>query len=179
MNKFICHMMVLGVGLMLSNSAMAHKVNLFCYFEEGYLVGEGYYSRGRPAQNSLIEIYSLANGSLLSKTQTDSTGTFKVQLTGPESVKVVIHAGQGHRSEFIVNRSSDEPLEQIKSSTAEAHLPTHQDPLIENQISALEQRLMALEQRQTAPNPVDIVAGIGCITGMFSLIYLIKRHHAL
>ena len=161
------------------NNAFAHKVNLFCYFEDGFLVGEGYYSRGQPAQNAGIEIYSLKDNALVANTQTDTNGKFKVQIDHPDSVKVVMNAGQGHRCEFIVEQEGNVPVENIDLPKDEQIQKGEIEHLIEQKIKPLEARIMELEKQQSEPKAISIIGGIGFIIGIFSLIYFIKRKHAL
>lgn len=134
--------------------AFAHRVNLFCYFEDGFLVGQGYYSRGNPAKNANIEIYSLENGSLISKLQTDSNGEFKIKLDDNNSLKVVMNAGQGHGAEFIVE-GKDNITAQSSSKKGGKQ-----------------------EQKQKKVSMISVIGGVGIISGIFLLIFLIKRKHA-
>ncbi len=161
------------------NNAFAHKVNLFCYFEDGYLVGEGYYSGGRPAQNAGIGIYSLKDNTPVANTQTDANGKFKVQLDYPDSVKVVMNAGQGHRCEFIVEQESNVAVENIDLPKDRQIQKSEIDELIEQKIKPLEARIMELEKQQSGPKAISIAGGVGFIIGIFSCIYFIKRKHAL
>jgi len=163
-----------------SNYAFAHKVNLFCYFEDEFLIGEGYYSGGRPAQNAGIGIYSLKDNTLVAETQTDPEGKFKVRLDKPDAVKVVMKAGQGHRCEFIVDQESPVSGDSSEVSHKNEKIQGEErERLIKQKIRPLDMRIMELEKQQSEPNVISIISGIGFIIGIFSVIYFIKRKHAL
>lgn len=170
--------MVLVLGV--SNPAFAHKVNLFCYVEDGVLKGEGYYSGGRASQNAKIEVYSLTDNSLIAETKTNDKGEFSIELDNAGSVKVVMNSGQGHRGEFIVEQEADIPVERVESNNDRAIPECNVQYLIDQKIRPLEERITLLEKQQSEPNAVSIIGGLGLIIGFFSLIYFLKkRKHAL
>lgn len=179
----LLHLVLFGFLLGFCNYAFAHKVNLFCYFEDGFLNGEGYYSGGRPAQNAGIEIYSLKDNELITKTATDAKGKFKIKLSDGGSVKVVMSAGQGHRCEFTVEQERRAPVEssaphedkEVKKIEI-GHLEIER--LIEQKIRPLEMRVMELEKQRSEPDLITVIGGIGFIIGIFSLVYFVKKKHA-
>jgi nickel transport protein len=105
--KIVLSILIMAVTLF-GNNAFAHKVNLFCQVEGEVLVGEGYYSGGRPAQNAPIEVYSMPHNELIGETQTDDGGKFTFQPVSGISIKVIMRSGQGHKAEFLIDTSSKE-----------------------------------------------------------------------
>ena len=96
--------------------AQAHKVNVFAVVENGFVTGEGYFSGGAKAQNSTVEIRN-ATADLIAQGVTGTDGTFRVALpSGAEApLTVVLKAGEGHQSTFILKT---EDLGQTKSTQA-------------------------------------------------------------
>ena len=179
LKKNILLLTFIGYILTVNNYAFAHKVNLFCYFEGSVLNGEGYYSGGRPAQKSEIEVYSLSNNSLIIKTKTDDEGKFKVSLNVGDSFKVIMNAGQGHKAEFIIEHEKNALSENVAPRTYKTMLEIEPDHLIEKKAKPLEQIIKNLEKQQSGPGIVPVAGGLGLITGIFAFIYLIKKKYAL
>ena len=94
--------------LAFSLPVFAHKVNLFCYLEDNTLYGEGYFSDGKPAKNSKVEIYDEGKDSLVATLFTDSDGRFSLSLNDIEKVKIFLYAGMGHKAEYIIGQGSRE-----------------------------------------------------------------------
>lgn len=141
----ICISMLFSV----SRHAFAHKVNVFCWFENGFLRGEGYYSGGNPVKNAEIEVYSLDNHSLIARMQTNDSGKFEMKTDSSHPLKVVMNAGRGHRAEFMMEHKSDVP------------------------------GVTGFERQTSNPGMISIFGGIGFIAAVFSLIYFFKKNHAL
>lgn len=175
----VLFLLLIGLTLTLNNYAFAHKVNLFCYLEDGILNGEGYYSGGRPAQNAEIEVYSLNTDALVTKTETDHEGKFTIQLESADSLKVVMNAGQGHRAEFILDQEKPVSTAEIKRGSDKTVLESEIQHLIEKKVKPLEERIRNPEKQQSAPGITRVISGIGWIAGIFTLLYLIKKKNAL
>jgi len=170
-----------GTVLLLSpgHPALAHKVNLFCYFEDGVLKGEGYYGGGRPARNAAIEVYSLKGDALMATTQTDEEGRFSAEggLVGP--VRVIMKAGQGHRAEFVVEEEGTATAADNKALGGKVVAESEGTRLLEDRIKRLEARVGHLERRSSEPGPMTVVAGLGGIAVLFALVHLAKKKNAL
>ncbi|UZJ36530.1 MULTISPECIES: hypothetical protein [unclassified Prosthecochloris] len=139
----------LAIFLLTSPNALAHKVNLFCWYEGTELHGEGYFSGGNPAQNSSIRVYDLENGNLLASCVTSRKGTFTISLEKKVPIKVVLDAGQGHRASWTWNEKNEQA-----ASTENIHTP-------------------GVKNKTTA-----IAAGLVAIVAFFSFLYLWKQRHA-
>jgi nickel transport protein len=93
----------LCAALLLASPALAHKVNLYAYVEDGVIQGEGYFTGGGKPQDCPVTVTD-ATGKLLGETRTDTGGKFRLKLPPltPESapLKLVLTAGDGHRNDF-------------------------------------------------------------------------------
>lgn len=86
-----------------SDSAWAHKVNLFAYVEGDKVFVEGYFSKSRKAMDCPVVVYD-AQGKKIHEGKTDEEGkyVFKSAELAPHEgdLKVVLIAGQGHQAEY-------------------------------------------------------------------------------
>ena len=177
----ICTIFLLGVpGL-----ARAHKVNLYAYAEGGKLVGEGYFSGGRKAQNAVVKLLG-PEGKLLGQTKTDTKGAFSIAFPpGVAPLKLVLVAGEGHKGEFIL-RAEDLGVSKKETQAPEVNAPEMDAPAKAAQVdlAALENHLGRLLDRKLAPIQArlnrlaregdqvtlkDVVGGLGWILGLVGL----------
>jgi len=88
-----------------SDSAWAHKVNLFAYVEGDKVFVEGYFSKSRKAMDCPVVVYD-AQGRKIHEGRTDKEGkyAFKSAELPPHDgdLKVVLIAGQGHQAEYTL-----------------------------------------------------------------------------
>ena len=156
---------------------LAHKVNLFCYWEDGRLYGEGYFSKGHPVQHGEITIYDTMQQSLIRQAVTDEDGKFVLDMKVMPAVRVVLKSGQGHQAEFELG-----PEEEAPSGAGEkyggASGGQDTEKLITRKIKPLEARIRALEQQRAERGLMTAVGGVGWIAGIFTLIYFIKKKNA-
>ncbi len=105
-------LLVLAAG----GQAMAHKVNVYAWPENGQIHVEARFSGGKPALDTPLEVYSHPGGELLLTGRTDQGGEFDFslpdQVRGPGDVglKVVLLASMGHRDEWVVTPEDLAPL---------------------------------------------------------------------
>ena len=125
-----------------------YKANVFCFFEDGMIQGEGYYSGGTPARGAEVRIYSVADNALIAETRTDDLGQFRVSVEISGTLKIVMNAGQGHRAEFMMTQEPAAP----KSRPSKKH--------------------------RAGLSGVSVLIGLGMTAGIFTIIWLIKRNHA-
>ena len=169
---------ILFIIAVFTTPAWAHKVNLFCYIEGGKLHGESYFSGGRSAQNAKVEVYDDTNDSLMATTLTDDAGKFSLTLEKIVPLKVILYAGQGHKTEFFVKPDRTE-INNNKRETIKSEIqPYDIESVIDKKIKPLQERIIRLEKEISEPSLVTIIGGIGWIIGVFSLLYLLRRKHA-
>lgn len=93
--------------LFLSNTALAHKVNIFAYVENGTIYAEAYFPDGRPVENGGIEVLD-DQGSKLAEGTTDKEGKFSCPVPKLEDLTIVINASMGHKNTFTLKKSEME-----------------------------------------------------------------------
>lgn len=85
-----------------AQSANAHKVNVFAYAENGSVYAEGYFVDGAKCKNSLVEVVDNKTGEKLLEGKTDENGQFSFDIPRATSIKLILHAGTGHRNEYTL-----------------------------------------------------------------------------
>ena len=158
----------------LCSPASAHTVNLFCFWEEGHVRGEGYFGKGRPVQHGEVLVYDPSGQVVLARTVTDEQGRFILDLQRISAVKILLKAGPGHQAEFFLAAEEDEPGDG-KGYPSEM---SDGERLPGGNIRALEAQVKALEHQQAARFLVTVVGGLGWIAGLFALLYFLKVKHA-
>jgi len=91
----------MGVG---AGSVRAHKVNLFAYVEDGRVYTESYFPDGIKVKGGSIEVQDVSGATLLRGT-TDDQGLFSFPLPKKEDLTIVLNAGMGHKSTYLLKRS--------------------------------------------------------------------------
>jgi nickel transport protein len=140
------------VILLLPALVQAHNVSVFALVEEGTVIGETYFSGGKPAKNSRIVVLRGDTEEELLSLQTDQQGRFSFPI--PETalkegfdLKIVLLAGEAHRNEWLIGATEFLTPETATPRTAPA----------------------------TAPGVGDIFAGLGFILGGGVLIWLFRK----
>lgn len=168
--------------LIYPDTALAHKVNLFCYIENNTVQGEGYFSQGAPVKHATVEIYDAATETLVGKTNTDAQGTFSLPVHGTKDIKVVLIAGMGHRAEYLLSRSETpeaSPTEEVHAGSVVTAFDYNKiAAIVHQEIQPLRDDFRRLEKRQSSPGIVSIGGGLGWIVGIFSLLYLVRNKNA-
>jgi len=163
-------------------SLFAHRVNIFCYWDNNTLMCEGYFSDGREAKNSKVEIYDGKSGELLKTIFTDENGKCSLALDKKKDLKIVLLVGMGHRAECRIRglqEEAEEPKEKIFIKHSEETItPQKIEEIVDKRLSLLEERIISLEKRLSRPSLVSVLGGIGYIIGIFSLLYLLRNKDA-
>jgi len=96
--------LMLGVAIFaISSTALAHKVNIFAYVENGVVYTESYFPDGRPVANGAIEVYDSQEHKLLEGV-TDEEGLFSFKVPKKDDLTIVINASMGHKNKFILKK---------------------------------------------------------------------------
>jgi nickel transport protein len=93
--------------LLLANSALAHKVNLFAYVEGGIIYTESYFPDGRPVTEGRVELHDASEQLLVSGT-TDDQGLYDCKIPKVTDLTIHIIASMGHRNSFLLNKAEIE-----------------------------------------------------------------------
>jgi len=108
---------LIGITTLLpySGNVYAHKVNMFAYSDGPNVFIEGYFSDGHKAQNSTVTVYDPDGNQLLQGT-TDTKGQFSFPIPKKKDLRIVLNAGMGHRTEYVV-KASELSADSIKSTS--------------------------------------------------------------
>ncbi len=180
----------------ISTVAMAHKVNLFAYAEADQVYVEGYFVDGKKAQNSQVQVYS-SEGKLLVEGVTDDEGQYRFPVTEKTDLKIVLNAGMGHQSEFILTADELGGLEisaqeqpahpqsgvdrtEMEDSAANVNVSTElNNQQLEAVVSkavneAIKPLVRELSSSQEKASLSGIVGGVGYILGILGLFAFFK-----
>ncbi|NOY82740.1 MAG: carboxypeptidase regulatory-like domain-containing protein [Kiritimatiellaeota bacterium] len=181
------------LALFWGGAAGAHRVKLFAAGEGDRISGYAYFPGGARAKDCLITVYA-PDGAKLGETRTDSKGEFSFRTDRHCDHRLVLDAGDGHRTEFTV--SADElgpglpvggtdapvtpptirPLGRRSAAAAPSPAPPGDlgkllDRILARRLRPLEERLDRYEDRVRWH---DVIGGIGYILGIAGLYVLLK-----
>ena len=97
-------LMILTLGIAIfaiSSTALAHKVNIFAYVDNGVVYTESYFPDGRPVEKGTIEVYD-SQGNKLLEGASDKEGLFSFKVPKKDDLTIVIIASMGHKNKFIL-----------------------------------------------------------------------------
>ena len=99
--------MILTIGVAifaLSNTALAHKVNIFAYVDNGVVYTESYFPDGRPVENGAVEVYD-SQGHKLLEGVSDKEGLFSFNIPKKDDLTIVINASMGHKNNYFLKKA--------------------------------------------------------------------------
>lgn len=183
---------VMAALLLTAFPAWAHKVSVFGYVENGWLLGEGYFPGGGKAKASKVELLD-QKGRVLATTKTDNKGAFKMELPkakGP--LKLVISAGMGHKGQYVLTaqdlgqgQAGEHQAPEALTSQSDVQGGQIDQAMLQAAIEkALDQKLAPLKaqiaklQAERAIGVADVLGGLGYILGLLGLAaYMKNRKH--
>lgn len=189
MTKLKLALCVLAALLFSASPASAHKVSVFGYVENGWLLGEGYFPGGGKAKASKVELLD-QKGRVLATTVTNNQGVFKMKLPkakGP--LKLVIFAGMGHKGQYVLTAQDlgQGPAGKHQAPDALASQSDIRDGQIDQAVlqaaieKALDNKLAPLKaqiaklQAERAIGVADVIGGLGYILGLLGLAAYMKN----
>lgn len=92
-----------GVAIAISSTALAHKVNIFAYVDNGVVYTESYFPDGRAVENGAIEVHD-SQGHKLLEGVSDKKGLFSFKVPKKDDLTIVINASMGHKNNFILKK---------------------------------------------------------------------------
>ena len=92
-----------GVAIAISSTALAHKVNIFAYVDNGVVYTESYFPDGRPVENGAIEVHD-SQGHKLLEGVSDEEGLFSFKVPKKDDLTIFINASMGHKNNFILKK---------------------------------------------------------------------------
>ena len=172
------------IMIFLSLPVFGHRVNVFCWWEADTLYGEGYFSGGKAAKNSKVEIYDSESNKLIATVTTDEEGKFSLPFDSPKEVKAVLIASMGHRAEYVA-LPQEVTEEKEVTSNDEINLGesvqidyNRIEEIVDKKLHPVREEIIKLKTQYAHPNFSTILGGIGYIVGIFSLLYLLKKKNA-
>ncbi|NOY44683.1 MAG: hypothetical protein GXP50_04415 [Deltaproteobacteria bacterium] len=167
------------LGLLVPAVALAHKVNVFAYAEDGVVHTESYFNDGTPCQNSRIVAYG-EGGKVVAEGTTDTEGMFSFPIDRPQDLRIVLEASMGHKNEVRLSAAEiggGEPptaAAQAPARPAQAQAPPVDPKALEQavdralarRLKPIRETLMRLERAQEKPNVATVLGGIGFILGL-------------
>ncbi len=146
--------MALGIT-MSSTTALAHKIIVFAWVEQGQIHIEGSFGSNRPAKNCVIQVKN-TKGILVHQGTTDTQGlySFKLPKHPGSDLIITLAAGPGHSGQWTI------PENELA-----------QNPTPEN----LERKMAEKESLEKSPSLARIAAGIGVIFGLAFVAAWVKK----
>jgi nickel transport protein len=104
MKARFCLFILFVVTLLLSTTALGHKVNLFAYVEAGKVYTESYFPDGRPVEGGKVLVYD-SQDNLLLEGMTDKEGLFSFAAPKIDDLTIVLEATMGHKNSFKLKKA--------------------------------------------------------------------------
>lgn len=181
----------LALTVLAAGPAYAHKVNMFAFPEGDRILVEGYFSDGKRAHNSAVDVFS-PSGEVLVHGKTDDEGSFSFEIPQSTDLRIRLNAGMGHQTEYTITKaeltgmppptagdSGDEGAGQANAGDVAAPSPgggaTVDQAVIRRAVGEailpVMRSLSELKERRTIS---DIIGGIGFIVGIMGVFFYLK-----
>ena len=167
-------------GLLLTiaafSPAQAHRLRVFATVEKGEVSGYAYFVGGARAKGASVVFRDSADREL-HRMSASGDGAFRWRPEPPQTIKIVVDAGEGHvgtlvidRSRFTGARAEAEPDEQDQALAGGTLSPLHRDMIeatVDEAVARHTRPLMEkFEAMETRTRFNDIMGGVGMIIGM-------------
>ena len=104
-NSVFGTLVIVAVLLLWHAPAIAHKVNIFAYVENGEVFTESYFPDGKKVEGGVVEVYDRA-GKKVVEGKTDREGRFSFPLPPTkDDLTIVLVASMGHKTTFLLKKS--------------------------------------------------------------------------
>lgn len=166
---------IAALAAIASFSAQAHKLNMFAYIESDKVFVEGYFTDGVKPKNSDVTVSRL-DGTVIASGKTDEAGAFVFDITDRNGIKVVLNAGMGHQTEYVLTA-----VELGAGSSANAAPPTpspngpraaggapafNEDGIRRAVAEAVKPLAKEIDALKNKTRFSDIIGGLGLIIGL-------------
>jgi len=188
--------------ILVSSNALAHKVNVFAYAENGMVYTESYFSDGKKVMDSTVEVFDAQNNKLLLTGKTDKNGEFSFKIPQATGLRIVLTASMGHKNEYFLSegevrdamgiakapeksppeRVETEKMEELPETVTQVYggrLEALMEQVVEKKTAPIMRKLLKIEEQMQKPSLQDIIGGLGYIVGLMGIgIYFrYKRKH--
>jgi nickel transport protein len=169
----------------------AHKVYLFAWVEGDTVHIDSYYPNKKKVSGGLIKVFDSSDDQLLLSGKTDEGGAFSFKIPKKADLRIVLEAGMGHRTEFLLpgsefSQQDTQPQgsgegkvkDESPKSFHEIQVDPHQlrkiiETALEKKLAPIERKLAHLEKEER-PGLTEIIGGIGYIIGLMGLALYFK-----
>lgn len=175
MNRLASLLLAFVLAIAAMSPAHAHRVRVFATVEQGAISGYAYFVGGGRAKGASVIFRDAANREL-HRAVADPQGAFRWKPEKPQTIRIVVDAGDGHVGSIVIDRARlaglpDAAEPEPGAQTQEAALAPAQREMIEAAVDEAVARhtrplLEAFESMETRLRFNDIVGGIGMIIGV-------------
>ncbi len=165
--------------LFLPGAVQAHKVNLFTYYEDGFVFIESYFPDGTACRNSRI-LARDESGAVVAEGVTDNDGLFSFPFENAGVLNISLNAGDGHGAETTlkieekIREAPVEPVAEFPPQTADIandlKIPAADEEalgrIVEEKIAPLQQSVREIRMRLEKPGLDKVMGGLGWIVGL-------------
>ncbi|WP_449243123.1 cobalamin biosynthesis protein CbiL [Desulfovibrio sp.] len=179
--------------------ALAHKVNIFAYAENGSIHTESSFGGKRAVNQGIVEVRDTAGGELLLSGTTDDDGKWSFPIPARFREKrpgltLVIKAGEGHQGQWEMKpedylesgaAAAPQPAAQAAEAQAAPAPSAAQAPAdaatLEQTVNRIVEAKLAPLRKQIGeaetgdPGPAEILGGLGFIMGLGALVMAARR----
>ena len=181
--------------LILSTPALAHRVNIFAWAENGQIRTESKFQGGNTVSQGTVEVLDAASGKQLLSGTTDGEGRFAFPIpeaarAGKLTLRLVVKAGEGHQgqwelppADYLVEgtapaAAAETPAVQPAGSVAApapvaapATAPVDLDKLVNQAVEArvAPLRRQLAELSEPGPSLAGVLGGLGFLLGLAAL----------
>ncbi|MDP2358127.1 MAG: hypothetical protein Q8M31_18965 [Beijerinckiaceae bacterium] len=170
----------LVAGLLLTliafSPAEAHRLRVFATVEKGEISGYAYFVGGARAKGASVVFRDRADREL-HRMSAGGDGAFRWRPEPPQTIKIVVDAGEGHVGRLVIDRSrflgkrAETEQDNEASSFADASIsPLHREMIettVDEAVARHTRPLMEkFEAMETRTRFNDIMGGVGMIIGM-------------
>lgn len=157
----------------------AHKVNMFAHVEGDKVRVEGYFSDGKRASDSQIQVFA-PDGERLLKGVADGEGVFVFDVPQISDLRITLYAGVGHRAEYTL---SEAELAGAANAAAVAQTAPVAGGISSEEVDAMVRKavgdallpvMRSLSELKEQRGFSDIVGGIGFIVGLIGIFFYVK-----
>ncbi len=179
--------LVVLLALLAPGSAIAHKVSVYAFIEEGMVYVEGYFFDGAPCKGCPVEVRADLGGSVLLEGSTDEQG--HLEFAAPEAYPLYLKmaAGQGHAASFVLEGQQDMAEKYILEGQGErpgkylgdcsGDMEALVDAAVEARMALLRAEISRLRAASERPGITEIIGGIGYIIGLAGIwLYFRKKN---
>lgn len=187
-SNFVVFSGIVLLALLAPVSAIAHKVSVYAFIEDGMVYVEGYFFDGAPCKACPVEVRADLGGSVLLVADTDEQGHLEFEAPQAYPLYLKMAAGQGHAANFVLE-GRQEPMAEIyilesqresqgkELEDCSGDMEALVDAAVKARIAPLRQEISRLRAASERPGITEIIGGIGYIIGLAGIwLYFRKKN---